>query len=214
MSEKDRRKIQIGKFVEFACLYPKQVSCKNTRKYTLNLDKGQFEQVEEVDHLSLHQWYDAFVIFMSIRLEFAPHEAQGLLRHWQIVRGLQAQRRDGIHYDCQFRRLKEQHPDIAWGEYLAELVGEVPMLPFTRGYSQGRRFGSGFQGQPFGAGYKPRPAYQPRPQYRPVGIRTCHHYNAPNGCHILRCRFPHNCGRCKKPGHPAFQCKQSVAAQS
>ena len=216
VSTRDRQKIQLGKFVEFSALRPAKVSCKAVKKYTLNLEKGQFEHVEEEEHLSLYNWYDAFIVFMSIRLEYAPEEAQGLLRHWQVVRGLQNRKKDGVYYDCQFRRLKEQHPDIVWGEYLAELVAEVPFLSGSnikhgsyRNFNQ-HASGSGNEFRPFSRtppvntnDQKFKRAFQPG---RPP--RFCFFFNLPRGCVNKNCAIPHKCRRCFKFGHSVQKCRQ------
>lgn len=57
---------------------------------------------------------DAFVIFMSIKLEFYPKEAQCLLRHGHIVRDLFHQGQIRVVYDTKFRELVSQHADIQW----------------------------------------------------------------------------------------------------
>lgn len=62
---------------------------------------------------------DAFVIFMSITIKFHPTEAQGMLRHIQIVRDLYTQGQVGVVYDTKFREIISQHSDIQWGEMLS-----------------------------------------------------------------------------------------------
>lgn len=190
VSDKDKKKIREGLFVEFSGLYPPGVSCKTAKKYSVNLKLGIFEEVEEVEHLPLYKWYDAFLIFMSIRLEYAPLEAQGLLRHCQIVKNLINNKKDGMFYDCQFRRLKAQHPDIAWGEYMTELVDEVPLL--NANYSAQRK------------GANPYQASQMMRQ--PNEVQACRFYNAPGGCRQPGCKYAHRCKRCNKFGHSQVAC--------
>ena len=74
------------------------------------------------------EWARYFHTPMVIRLEYAPVELQGMLRHCKIVQYLFTQGRDSIQYDVHFRRGKEQHPSILRGKYLPDLVLSIPSI--------------------------------------------------------------------------------------
>lgn len=199
VSDKDRQKIREGKFVEFSALIMSPVSSTYKKKFTLDPRSGVFEEIEEVEHLTLHKWYDSFVIFMSIRLEYAPNEAQGLLRHCQIVKGIHSQGKDGVSYDCRFRRLKGQHPTIQWGEYLTELVSEIP----SRLGMEWHKAESFRRGR---AGMQAPGIRHPQHMNNVQQMGNCTFFNTPKGCINSRCRYSHRCGKCGKTGHNTTRC--------
>lgn len=138
---------------------------------------------------------------MSIRLERFPNELQGMLRHEEIVQDMQGQGKDGLSYDAKFRRLKEQHPFIKYGEYLAEIVNGLPPLI--------NRLPTGNVPTRF----RP-PVSQPRlslPGQRnymgkPNGV--CYRFNSWAGCQIRQCLYRHACKKCGKPGHSIMICNE------
>ena len=79
-----RKKIREGEYVDLKLLLPHPRGEKPTKKFAIN--DGVFEEVEDNTNLVFYPWLDAFIIFMSIYLEFYPAEVQGLLRHLEIVK--------------------------------------------------------------------------------------------------------------------------------
>ena len=158
------------------------------------LDYEEIEN-EKSDHVKSLSFYDLiryFHTFMSIRLESAPQELQGMLRHCEIVQDLHSQGKDGILYDARFRRKKEQYPFICWGEYMADVVDGLPRRKFT-GPSRP---------QP-----RPVPGLTPRPLPGLASMSTaCLKYNSANGCTFRLCRYAHKCKKCGRTGHPAVKC--------
>lgn len=192
-----RKKVRRGEFFPLKKLLPTPRGVKVPKKFSLG-ESGVLEQVEEHEELSFSKWLDAFVIYTSIRLEFHPEEAQGLLRHLQIVRGMQEAGKDGLEYDYQFRRVRAQHSDVQWGEYLAELAYDIK--PAKR-FFPSSRLQRNKPTRPL-AGAISRPAAVPR---NAPGL--CHHFNSPRGCLFPKCVFSHRCSRCNVSGHSERQCK-------
>jgi hypothetical protein len=187
-SDADRKKIRKGKYIDLKKLLPTPRGEPSHKKLTLR--DGQLAEVEEASHLKLYEWWDAFIIYMSIRLEFFPGEAQGLLRHMQIVKTVQAQGKDGPEYDVLFRRLKEQQPDLKWGEYLTELVAEIRQ---EKRPSRPRK-----------------PLWLGRQQSSQGAHRTttkpCFGFNSSKGCKRQGCRYGHFCSNCSSQEHPRHRC--------
>lgn len=179
-----RRKIRRGEFVDFKSLIPHPRGEKPRKRFSIA--DGLLEEVEDTTNLILYNWIDAFVVFMSVTLEFFPSYAQGMLRHFQVVKRMHAAGKDGVDYDFQFRRLKCQIKSIQWGEYLPELAGEVreaKTVKKTRG----------------GA-----PSHLGKDKQQP-----CFKFNSSSGCRFgLNCRFKHLCTKCSSSDHPSYRCSR------
>lgn len=106
-----------GKFINFEMLIPHFKG--QQLKKRLSLEDGFFQEMEDESSLQFYKWADAYIVFMSITLEFYPKEAQGMLRHTQIIKRTHAAEKDAVEYDTLFRRLKRTNLDVLWGEYLA-----------------------------------------------------------------------------------------------
>lgn len=193
VSEKTKKKITRGEFFPMVKLLPsleEDIDPEERMTYrewsrTENLKRSK----EVVDKkLSYYQWTRCFRIYMSLRLEMAPSELQGMLRHAEIVQDLASQGKDAIAYDALFRRAKEQHPSIQWGEYLAQIINNLP----PRRPQQTKPY---------------KPFYNNRvnlPQFGQQGI--CARFNSPTPCTYANCRYAHKCRICLQFGHPQQRC--------
>lgn len=124
---KMRRKIRRGEYVKMRdLLFMSDDEDENDKKKKEKNDKN--DKNYNPTRLSFFNWTQCFHTFMSIRLQHAPHEVQGMLRHAEIVSDLQRQGRDGLHYDVKFRKIKQNFPEIKFGEYLNELVNSAKTL--------------------------------------------------------------------------------------
>lgn len=180
-----RRKIRKGEFVDFKYLIPHPRGEKPRKRFAMA--DGFFEEVEDMSNLALYNWIDAYVVFMSVTLEFHPSVVQGMLRHFQVVKRMCAGGKDGIEYDFQFRRLKCQIKSIRWGEYLPELAGEVKES--TRSAKKSKS----------GVG----------PYARRAKRSQCHGFNSPEGCRFgVKCIFRHQCSKCYSPDHSFSRCSK------
>ena len=186
VSDKVKKQIRKGDWVNFASLLEREVEHGPARRFTLT-EAGTFEEIQERRILHFYEWVDCFIVFMSIRIEGFPGECQGLLRHLQLVKSLHSQGKDGTKYDTLFRKSKCQHPYIHWGEYLPELVCElgepVQQPPYLRPPLQSQPQASQL--------YHPAKAFIDRPK------GTCFSFNSTTGCHRSNCRFVHRCRRCQ-----------------
>ena len=189
--EKVREKVRLGKFVDFKSLLPHPRGQKPRKKFTLS--DGYFEEVEDNENLVFYKWLDAYIIYMSLTLEFFPGEAQGMLRHLQIVKRMHAAEKEAVEYDFQFRKLKAQHADIVWGEYLTELANNIqqPVRKDSKKTSDQDRSGAKLS------------------QKR----KLCHKFNSHEGCKFgLSCRFAHKCKVCYSSQHPDYRCSKQKAS--
>lgn len=195
VSDKTREKIISGEYVKIVKLLP-----------TLDDEEDKGEKIDR--QLTFYQWLRCYRVLMSIRLQAYPDELQGMLRHEEIVQDLHAQNRDALAYDAQFRRLKEQHPVIQWGEYLSEVVMGLPSgpqpksrLPLVNNRPAGR-----FPQMPQVALQPQRPVLT-RPFSHPEPA-VCAFFNTPRGCvkPPSLCGFAHKCRACGKVGHPVSRC--------
>ena len=116
LATRPKKKILKGEYFEIRRLLPTLSDSDDEGK------KGS----KECNIYGFGEWVRCFHTLMAIRLEYAPRELQGMLRHCEIVQNLYTQGRDGIQYDAQFRRGKEQHPIISWGKYLPDIVLSIP----------------------------------------------------------------------------------------
>lgn len=188
VTEKQRKKIREGEFVEFKLLLPLHRDEKPTKKFSL-VD-GMFEEVEDNSSITFYSWIDAYVIFMSVHLEFYPADVQGMLRHLEIVKGFHASGKDGVEYDYLYRRLKSRNADIVWGEYIAELANGIKDKTKEASKLTSR---------------KPFPAKK-KTQWKSY---SCNQFNSAAGCQLgSKCRYPHKCRNCMSPDHPSFRCSK------
>ena len=199
VSQKTRKKIIQGEFFDISRLLP-----------TLQDEEEDMDKLEEKkkSKLTFSNWIRCYHTFMSIRLQYAPEELQGMLRHAENVQDLISQGRDGILYDAKFRRAKEQHPSIAWGEYIAQIVNGLPLLsalparppfrPRYLDYSAARPSSS----QSINYSKQDGSLSANRRQY----VKPCLKFNSTSGCLSNQCKFAHNCRYCGKVGHPVFRC--------
>lgn len=184
VTEKLRRKIRQGEFIDLKMMLPRRRDEIPHKKFSI-VD-GVFEEIEDNATLNFYSWIDAFITFMSVHLEFYPLDIQGMLRHFEIVKGFHAAGSDGVEYDYLFRRLKSRNADIVWGEYIAELARGVKPL----------------RAVPL---KKPDPPRN-KPQWK---TGPCHNFNSASGCNFgSKCRYLHKCKKCASSDHPQFRCSK------
>ena len=208
VSQRTMQKIKQGEYFSIKKLLPcldddderdEQMTYQEWRKY-----EERPRQREKSDkQLNFFEWTRCFHTFMSLRLQTAPTELQGMLRHAEVVQDLASQGKNAIDYDAKFRRVKEQHPHIKWGQYLPDVVDGLQPLRFARPtYNRGANFVS----------YQPRTAnfasYRPRQQ---IGI--CRNFNSRAGCSFANCKFSHKCQSCLRPSHSVTTCYANSRSQ-
>lgn len=185
VDDKLRAKIRDGEYVDFKLMLPRSRDEKPKKRFSI-ID-GLFEEVEDNTNMVFYSWIDAYIVFMSIHLEFYPTDVQGMLRHFEIVKGFHVSGKDGIEYDYQFRRLKSRNSDIVWGEYMAELAGSL------KEYKQEKKV--------------EKKADQPT--RKPGRVYYCNKFNQATGCKFGNgCKFVHKCRKCYSPDHPEYRCSK------
>ena len=130
--------------MEFKQLLPHPSGQRPKKRFALS--EGYFEKVEEETKISFYQWLDAYIIFMSVSLEFNPSQAQGMLRHLQIVKQMHSAGKNSVEYDYKFRRPCSNHFGVQWGEHLAELA--IPSIKSQESKASYRKPDSRPQGKP------------------------------------------------------------------
>ena len=184
VSDKLRQKIREGEFVDIKQMIPRPRGEKPNKKFALN--DGMFEEVEDNSNLAFYPWLDAWIVFMSIHLEFYPADAQGMLRHLEIVKGFHSAGKDGVEYDYQFRRCKSRNADMVWGEFIAELASDIQE---SKGNQQ----------------KKADSAQKKKPIRPPI----CHKFNNAEGCKFgASCKYAHKCKKCFSMDHPDYRCSR------
>lgn len=192
---KVRRDIRSGKLVNLRKLLR---LTQNDNNDTNNKEKDG----NNLRKLPYGMWHDAFLVYFSIRVEAYPQETQGLIRHMQIVRQLNQQGKDGVEYDNQFRECRVSHPSIQWGEYLAEIIEDLPQRNFTP-WQRRPAFGTQthFQHQQAvrarGRGVMANNYNQTNP---------CYAFNSITGCARYPCMYKHVCMNCTSRTHGKGQC--------
>ena len=200
VDEKIRAKVRDGKFVEFKQLLPHPSGQKPKKRFALS--EGYFEEVEDEAKISFYQWLDAYIILMSVSLEFNPSQAQGMLRHLQIVKQMHSAGKNAVEYDYKFRRLRSNHFGVQWGEYLAELANEIPSIKSQESKASYRKPDSRPQG-------RPRNGF---PAFSTTRVGLCFKFNAPSGCARGKtCRYLHKCLQCYSFDHPQYRCSRQQA---
>lgn len=214
VSDKVKRKIAGGKYFAIKKLLPTlddDIDEEEEKKMTYQQwatveDRRRSGDSRRSKDLTMLDWMRCFHTFMSLRLQTAPLEVQGMLRHAEIVQDLYSMGKDAVKYDALFRRTKDQHPSICWGEYMAEIVIKLPMrvrfgqFPQYRSAMQGQvRTGqnSGFTRTGQNSGFNRNGQY---------GQRSCLRFNSMVGCHMPNCLYVHKCGHCGRIGHPTQRC--------
>lgn len=212
VSDKVKKKIASGKYFNFKQLLPTlddnlddNADKKMTRQQWIDMEeKNRYGDRRGNKELTIMEWLRCYHTFMSLRLQTAPTEIQGLLRHAEIVQDLHQMGKDAVKYDALFRRTKDQHPFIGWGEYMAEIVIKLPMRPRFGQLPNYRPSGQGFsRPASFGSGFPTQ-----RPGFNRYGFRPCTRFNSAAGCHIPNCTYQHKCLNCGKVGHSALRCFQ------
>lgn len=185
--QKLKEKIVNGEYFEIKKLLP---SLDDDNEPEERLSYSEWERMEYSKRsrekerserkLTYFRWTRCFRTLMSLRLKSFPHELQGMLRHAEIAQDLHQRGKDAIEYDAEFRRAKEQHPSIQWGEFLAEIV-------------------VGLQ----------EPQHKPamsniKASSKAQGI--CRRFNTTENCKFANCKYAHKCSSCFTMGHPQYRC--------
>ena len=78
------------------------------------------------DIYTFSRFIDRLIAYMAIRGKSHLHEYPGMIKCVETIKGLFAQHRDGILYDCRFRIMRADNPNVRWSCYRAELVVQKP----------------------------------------------------------------------------------------
>lgn len=183
VSAKLKLKIWNNEFVELKSLLPNS----NEEPLSIMVKAGKIELQQASSNknpITIHQWTDAFLIFISIYLQKFPQEASNLLKYMYTIReinklhGEQAWR----NYDETFRKIRETSL-LPWERVVPELRLKAASMGFRSAPKSQGNFG----------------------KRQPFRVRHCFAYNRGQKCGSHPCRFSHTCQDCNG-SHPRLQC--------
>jgi hypothetical protein len=190
VNQRLRHTIESNVYFEFSELLPMYREHKQ-EDLILVIDKNNtpvFKKPKQSDYMSFSEWQEAFDIFVSIKVEFAPLQEvvsliKDLLTYKRSICNMKSMGYQWANYDRHFRKELENHY-CSWATNKPDLL----ML-----YS------------------KPSPttdtSYAKQNKVTKVN-GWCRAFNSDKGCTRQYCRYSHFCSSCGKP-HSVRFCKQS-----
>ncbi|KAK3107514.1 hypothetical protein FSP39_016300 [Pinctada imbricata] len=180
-----KQKIWNEQFVDFKSLLPNNKETNIAIQIENNSISFNNQHTSQAS-LSLHQWTNAFFIFIAIYVEKKPHECNNLLKYGFTVRELGSTHGDAAwrFYDENFRKLRQSNL-VPWQLPVTEYVVKASTLS-----------------QPFRAQVKNKSQ-----------IKFCYNYNNGTKCKVFPCQFKHACQNCRQ-SHPRIKCTVSQRADN
>lgn len=210
LNDKLKSKIWSGEFVEMSSLLEGPEAGQPTTTAFYRNMSGHTSLAFSTNEprkkeLSLEQWTDTFIIFISIYLEKSPLEVSPLLKYMHSIRGLayttNIPPRAWAEYDTTFRKSRHVH-GLGWGDTLWELYFSVQRRAYTLKQTRPSQDQSTSS---VSSGSKPGPKLTVKTV---DGLETqiprghCYKYAQDGTCDRgLRCNFKHTCAVCQKPDH-------------
>ncbi len=181
-------KIWEGKFIDLRQLLPDNSVSSDDESTSKPKDATK-------SPLSIHDFVEAFHIFISIRAERFPTDAPGMLKHLSTIQKMDKLFGDVAwqHYDLNFRKAIQYNPTLNWSHLDLELYTESSLM--------------GISAQKQAPPSITRIPLRQRESFRP---NTCWTFQARGRCDNPKCRFmsSHNCYKCKGR-HATSQCRSS-----
>ena len=208
-----KTKIKLSKFVEMADLLPQNYSKGENLVLKATEKRGvQFVKQSGPRFVSIEQWNQAFVVYMSVYMETAKSAQEAIalskqmLTYYRDINTLAKQNLQWYSYDRQFRldRSVQQRPTL-FSTIRHDLMLDAAVVRKSRPVVSNFRNGS-FRSQTKYSDYgrnKPGSRYQSQ-----QGM--CFAFNAKER-HCPRgdaCRFKHECSWCSGP-HPSYRCDKN-----
>ncbi|XP_056014377.1 uncharacterized protein LOC130052689 [Ostrea edulis] len=181
---KTKCKIWANEFIDLRTLLPNYTD--DPLSITIKAGKIDVEQSQkQKSPLSINQWIDAFITFMSIYLQRYPAEACNLLKYCAYIREISRLHVDEAWrgYDETFRKLRESSL-LPWQQPVPELRLRVAVM--------GPKFSD-----------KSHPPYAKKSNFRPQ--KVCFAYNRGDKCSVSPCKYVHVCQECGNR-HPRTKC--------
>ncbi|XP_056002671.1 uncharacterized protein LOC125648676 isoform X1 [Ostrea edulis] len=169
---KTKCKIWSNEFIDLRTLLPNYTD--GPLSITIQAGKIDVEQSQKQKYpLSINQWIDAFITFMSIYLQRYPAEACNLLKYCAYIREINRLHVDEAWrgYDETFRKLRESSL-LPWQQPVPELRLRVAAM--------GPKFSD-----------KSHPPYAKKSNFRPQ--KVCFAYNRGDKCSVFPCKYVHVC---------------------
>ena len=191
------KKIEVGGYVDFAKLLPKDrvMNEEDTRMEMINKGGLSFwvpiSDREKVSINSLDRWDSAFRVYMKIFTQFDPDRAAELVEYCHVIHSIVDTYawHNVYKYDREFRIHMERHPERNWGIILYQ-AWAMCLKERVNTMTPNNRFGEReFNHQ---SGRK----------------KICYRFNRGKCTYGFMCKFEHHCGVCNKFGHGSHNCRR------
>ena len=179
---KTKGKIWEDKYIDLSSLLQRQ-----GEPLSLNIASASITLQQPAKHkapLTIHQWTDAFLLFMAVYIEKFPDQAPHLLKYCYFIRDMHKMLGDGSWrlYDEEFRQLRESTV-LPWQKPLEELRLKAAACSFQKRSPTQQLF------------------------RKPVKhVRYCFTFNNTGLCKRDPCPFIHSCQNCSG-SHPKSKCR-------
>lgn len=175
-------KVVKGEYIDLATLLTNSSSHDVQKLVVSNGEITIQNQKAKSKLLTLDQWTNAFIIFISIYCSIHASRFQELLKYMYVVRQGAARNTLGwLSYDEQYRLRKANNPESSWADVDMEL-----WLLFMNGYQSYSNRVNTYQ-YPYGSNLK------------------CYPFNYNKSCTRQTCIYSHTCIKCNG-NHPVVAC--------
>ena len=201
VEESVKTKIRLGEFIELNKLVKSLGDNRTASEASFLIRDGRVElntRGKPIDRFE--KFFDAFIVFMTIRGKHYPEEYPGMLKHFDTVKKLCYQGKLGLEYDRQFRAMKADYPQLSWSQFMPEFVTETAV--------EGRPVHSFRSKQVFLPRHGSNIAMRMPQNAVRQGTRQqnpCWQFNE-GLCAYKSCKFMHTCRKCGASNHGAKYC--------
>ena len=186
LDSKIKAKIWAGQYVELDLLIGEPVE-KPMLIFDVSQQQQPFQYREQAQKriTNIHQWTDAFMVYMAVYLECHDSDVASILKYMQIIRSIASTNQSMFMvYDRDFRKLRAIN-NMSWDVIHQELYLSL-ILRAGRPIAFQPKFAESQRRQPFRNG-------------------LCFAFGATGNCQKNGCQYKHACPTCGG-NHPKFRC--------
>lgn len=186
-------------YINLAVLLKKDVSESASAIFVNEFGALETKPKKQKSIMNIHDWTDAFLIFMSVYIKRYTSKVSELLQYISVIRDAENRTKSFSWkvYDEQFR-LRQSVSLQSWAKINPDLWLRTMTLS---------NYNDRPTSQPYRQFAQPRPNFGP--QRRVSGV--CFDYNKKE-CYFRACKYAHLCQACKGE-HPAFKCPRVLQTQ-
>ena len=187
------QKVWSGEFVNLSLLLRKGQEQSSASTFSLN-ERGEIEVKKRPSKAidNIHDWTDAFLIFISIMIQKFPEMSADLLQYLSLIREAESRSHGSkawLTYDERFRMRQALYPQ-SWAKINMDL--------WLRSMTWQASF------QPSSTTTTPKSNHT----LQPISSGLCFKFNSAAGCSFRRCKYDHLCSACRGP-HRQPDCPRS-----